>query len=98
MSTMSMYRLRWPAMKFGPKYEKKRPRIAKDFKSACDGHWVALMACVRKEKENSAPCQRFLLELYDCVDAAERRTEVVKAAKYRLSKFMRGRETFGIII
>ena len=73
MSTMGMYRVRWPATQFGSKYEKKRPKIAKDFKKSCEGHWIAVMSCVRKTSlTERGLCDKYMNELFDCVDAAVR--------------------------
>jgi hypothetical protein len=73
MSTMGMYRVRWPAMKFGPKYQHKRPNVSQDLKSVCQGHWIAVMECVRKTPlTDRGRCQRYMNEMWDCVDEVVR--------------------------
>merc|ERR1712032_1137971 len=99
MSTMGMYRVRWPAINFGKKYQNKRPKVSQDFSSVCQTHWIAVMDCVRKTPfAQRGRCQRYMHEMWDCVDAVNVRKEELKTARYRLAKFMRGRESFGVLI
>jgi len=79
----------------------KRVKHERNYSEECRAHVVSLFGCLKQAKREEkliGTCDQYQNDLWDCLDSVKQREKSMSAAKFRLNKFMKGRDKIGILL